>query len=156
MLAGLAPDFVTVIAQLTDDTAAIARTFPGVEVIELNLDNGERKTAPLNWGMDRYLAILDERDLILAMDADTRLSPDLTARAEAHFAAAPRLGAIAAHHLVHQPRGMLQRLQQMEMERGRRLATRRGGRRTCMSGMVQSATPSVPHCGSPAPLKRCA
>jgi poly-beta-1,6-N-acetyl-D-glucosamine synthase len=131
------PDLITVIAHnCTDATAAIARSFPGVDVVELNLDNGERKTAPLNWGMDRLLTILDERDLILAMDADTRLSPDLVARAEDHFAAVPQLGAVAAHHLVHDPRGPLQRLQQMEMERGRRSATRRGGRRTCMSGMA--------------------
>ena len=131
------PDFITVVAHnCKDDTAAIARSFPGVEVVELDLDNGERKTAPLNWGMDRFLTILDERDLIMTMDADTRLSTDLIARAEAHFAAVPRLGAVAAHHLVHSPRGMVQRLQQMEMERGRRSATRRGGRRTCMSGMA--------------------
>jgi poly-beta-1,6-N-acetyl-D-glucosamine synthase len=131
------PDFITVVAHnCKDGTAAVARSFPGVEVIELDLDNGERKTAPLNWGMDRLLAVLDERDLILTMDADTRLSRELIARAENHFLAVPKLGAVAAHHLVHKPRGLLQRLQQMEMERGRRSATRRGGRRTCMSGMA--------------------
>jgi cellulose synthase/poly-beta-1,6-N-acetylglucosamine synthase-like glycosyltransferase len=131
------PDFITVVAHnCTDDTAAIAGSFPGVEVIELNRKSKERKTAPLNWGMDRLLTILDDRDLIMAMDADTRLSPDLIARAEAHFAAVPRLGAAAAHHLVHSPRGLLQHLQAMEMERGRRSAVRRGGRRTCMSGMA--------------------
>jgi poly-beta-1,6-N-acetyl-D-glucosamine synthase len=130
------PDFITVIAHNCEDhTAAIARTFPGVDVVELNIDSKERKTAPLNWGMDRYLTILGERDLIMAMDADTRIDPNLIERAEAHFAAAPQLGSVSAHHMVADPRGLLQRLQQMEMERGRRSATRRGGRRTCMSGM---------------------
>jgi poly-beta-1,6-N-acetyl-D-glucosamine synthase len=131
------PDFITVIAHnCTDDTAAIARTFPGVEVVELNRNNGERKTAPLNWGMDRYLAILDERDLIFAMDADTKLDPELVANAERHFAAVPQLGAVSGHHLVDSPKGVLQHLQAMEMERGRRSADKRGGRRTCMSGMA--------------------
>jgi poly-beta-1,6-N-acetyl-D-glucosamine synthase len=131
------PDLIWVVAHnCKDDTAAIARTFPGVEVHELNLDNGERKTAPLNWGMDRLLAVLADRDKILTMDADTQLSPGLIASAVAHFDAVPRLGAVAAHHLVRSPRGLIQRLQQMEMERGRRSAERRGGRRTCMSGMA--------------------
>ena len=46
------------------------------------------------------------------------------------------LGAVSAHHLVHRPRSLLTRLQQLEMERGRRTTAGHYGRHTCMSGMA--------------------
>jgi poly-beta-1,6-N-acetyl-D-glucosamine synthase len=133
------PDIILVIPHnCTDSTAVLARGFDGVDVVELDNDprfTNERKTAPLNYGMDILLNLLDENDFILPMDADTQLSPELVERALAHFARNERLGAVSAHHLVQEPHGLLQRLQQMEMERGMYFANRRAGRRTCMSGM---------------------
>src|SRR5579863_7961207 len=81
-----------------DATAAIAAGL-GAEVIELHGITG-RKAGALNAALDIVLPQLDADDLVVCMDADTTIHPDLLKNAEAHFAADSRLGAVSSNHLV--------------------------------------------------------
>src|SRR3984957_14950053 len=117
-----------------DATAAVAAGL-GVEVIELHGITG-RKAGALNAALDIVLPQLDADDLVVCMDADTTIHPDLLANAEAHFAADPRLGAVSSNHLVAFKRTPIELLQAMEYERDRRMIGRRKGHYGCMTGMA--------------------
>ena len=117
-----------------DATAAVAAGL-GAEVIELHGITG-RKAGALNAALDIILPQLDADDLVVCMDADTTIHPDLLKNAEAHFAADPRLGAVSSNHLVDFKRTAIELLQAMEYERDRRMIGRRKGRYGCMTGMA--------------------
>ena len=68
-----------------DDTTAAVAAGLGAEVIELHGITG-RKAGALNAALDIVLPQLDTDDLVVCMDADTTIHPDLLANAEAHFA----------------------------------------------------------------------
>lgn len=73
-----APDRLIVIADnCTDDTAAIAAGL-GAEVV-VTEGNEHKKAGALNQVLDRLLPSLDERDLVLVMDADSALAPGFVA-----------------------------------------------------------------------------
>ena len=72
-----------------DETAAIAAKYDGVEVIELHGITG-RKAGALNAALDLVLPDLADDDLVVCMDADTIIHPDLLANASAHFRLEPR------------------------------------------------------------------
>ncbi|MFI6319080.1 glycosyltransferase family 2 protein [Nonomuraea sp. NPDC050556] len=73
-----APDRLIVIADnCTDDTAAIAAGL-GAEVV-VTEGNAHKKAGALNQVLDRLLPAMDERDLVLVMDADSALAPGFIA-----------------------------------------------------------------------------
>ena len=117
-----------------DATAAVAAGL-GAEVIELHGITG-RKAGALNAALDIVLPQLDADDLVVCMDADTTIHPDLLKNAEAHFAADPHLGAVSSNHLVDFKRTAIELLQAMEYERDRRMIGRRKGHYGCMTGMA--------------------
>ena len=117
-----------------DATAAVAAGL-GAEVIELHGITG-RKAGALNAALDIVLPQLAADDLVVCMDADTTIHPDLLQNAEAHFAADPHLGAVSSNHLVEFKRTAIELLQAMEYERDRRMIGRRKGHYGCMTGMA--------------------
>jgi cellulose synthase/poly-beta-1,6-N-acetylglucosamine synthase-like glycosyltransferase len=91
----LAPDRVVVVADnCTDDTVAIARSFPGVEVLE-TVANRHKKAGGLNQALDllRAEGRMDPADAVLVMDADSELEPEFLATA-VHRLAQGDVGAV--------------------------------------------------------------
>jgi cellulose synthase/poly-beta-1,6-N-acetylglucosamine synthase-like glycosyltransferase len=122
----------------TDGTVEAARR-AGATVIE-TVDNHGFRAGALNQVLGVILDDLDDDDVILAMDADTIVDPDLVANTIAHFDRDPSLGAVAANHLVRRSRNVLELLQLMEFERDRRYIGRKQGRVGAMSGMASAFT----------------
>jgi biofilm PGA synthesis N-glycosyltransferase PgaC len=118
-----------------DQTAVIAAKYDGVEVIELHGITG-RKAGALNAALDVILPDMADDDLVVCMDADTIIHPDLLANASAHFRLEPRLGAVSSNHLIKRHGTLIELLQAMEYERDRRFIGRRKGRYGCMTGMA--------------------
>ena len=109
-----------------DETAVIAAKYNGVEVIELHGITG-RKAGALNAALDVVLPDMADDDLVVCMDADTIIHPDLLANASAHFRLEPRLGAVSSNHLIKRHGTLIELLQAMEYERDRRFIGRRKG-----------------------------
>ena len=118
-----------------DDTAKIAAKYDGVEVMELHGITG-RKAGALNAALDAVLPELAEDDLVVCMDANTVIHPELLENAERHFQDEPGLGAVSSNHLIKRFGTLIELLQAMEYERDRRFIGRRKGRFGCMTGMA--------------------
>jgi poly-beta-1,6-N-acetyl-D-glucosamine synthase len=117
-----------------DKTAQVAGEF-GVEVMELHGISG-RKAGALNIALDAILPELGANDLVVCMDADTVIHPDLLRNAERHFTTDTRLAAVSSNHLITEHKTLIGVLQAMEYERDRRFIGRRKGRYGCMTGMA--------------------
>lgn len=129
------PDRITVICDnCTDDTASIAASF-GVHVMH-SVNNTGRKAGALNQALAVILPDLSDDDLVLCMDADTEVHPDLIKNATRHFRETEHLGAVSSNHLIYQHKTLVELLQAMEYERDRRFIGRRKGKFGCMTGMA--------------------
>ncbi len=120
----------------TDGTVEAARR-AGAEVFE-TVENVGYRAGALNQALSRVMPGLDDSDLILAMDADTIVDPDLVRNAVMHFDRDEGLGAVAANHLIGRWSTTLELLQVMEFERDRRYIGRKKGRVGAMSGMASA------------------
>ncbi len=118
-----------------DGTAKVAGKYDGVEVMDLHGITG-RKAGALNAALNALLPSLDDDDLVVCMDADTVIHPELIENAERHFEQDPRLGAVSSNHLIKRFGTIIEVLQAMEYERDRRFIGRRKGRYGCMTGMA--------------------
>ncbi len=105
----------------TDDTLAIARTMEGthgnVEVLVLTQENGGKSHA-LNHG-----ASMATGDIIVCMDADSKLSPN-TLKAGVRYFQDPKMGAVAGNVKVVNRDKMLTNLQALEYIEGLNLVRR--------------------------------
>ena len=131
-------DRIIVVANNCDDddgTAKVAGKYDGVEVMDLHGITG-RKAGALNAALNALLPSLDDDDLVVCMDADTVIHPELIENAERHFEQDPRLGAVSSNHLIKRFGTIIEVLQAMEYERDRRFIGRRKGRYGCMTGMA--------------------
>lgn len=95
----------------TDDTVAVARAL-GVDVME-TVGNADRKAGALN----QALATLPRDGYVLAMDADTQLSPDWIANALAALEERPDVGGVGAIFRAPEPTTYLGLCQYLEWER---------------------------------------
>jgi len=128
-----APDSVTVIADsCTDDTAGIARA-AGAEVF-VTLGNVSKKAGALNQLLSQRLSDLDADDVVLVMDADTRLAPGFIGRAKDLLEADVSLGAVGGVFVGHEPRTWLEHAQANEYARYARDIGRHGGRVMVLTG----------------------
>jgi cellulose synthase/poly-beta-1,6-N-acetylglucosamine synthase-like glycosyltransferase len=120
------PDRVVVIADnCVDKTAEIARR-AGCSVLT-SQNNRARKAGALNQALARLLPGFDGRDLILVMDADTRLSPDFIREAAGILAQDSEISAVGGVFEGDARRGILAQLQRNEFARyARQLQSRRG------------------------------
>ena len=129
------PDSITVMCDnCTDRTAEIALGM-GVNVMH-SVDNTGRKAGAMNQALAILLPPLGDEDIVLCMDADTEIDPDLIRNASRHFAQTEHLGAVSSNHLVRKTANLMELLQAMEYERDRRFIGRRKGKFGCMTGMA--------------------
>jgi poly-beta-1,6-N-acetyl-D-glucosamine synthase len=129
------PDEIVIMCdRCTDRTVAIAVEC-GVTVLK-SVANTGRKAGAMNQALDMLLPTLSDTDLVMCMDADTEVHPQLIENAVRHFDETPRLGAVSSNHLIRHHKTSIELLQAMEYERDRRFIGRRKGRYGCMTGMA--------------------
>ncbi len=127
------PDRVIVIANnCTDDTAEIARA-AGAEVLEMH-DNKHKKAGALNYGLSIVLPQLEEHDMVLIQDADTRLNYDFVDAAVVPLTW--NFGGSCARYDSSAASNLLQRLQSNEFARSRRSLSRKGGETKILVGIA--------------------
>ncbi len=102
-----------------DRTNEIAKQYEGGKVIVIRQEN-RGKAEALNTGIRAATG-----SIVLTVDADTKLNPGALSALAARFASDPRLGALSGNVKVDEPRGLLQRLQEVEYTTGIGL-TRKG------------------------------
>ena len=103
----------------TDRTLEVATERAGPRVRVVHQDN-RGKAAALNTGIASASGTI-----VLTVDADTRLNSVALRALATRFASEPRLGALSGNVKVDSPRGLLQRLQEVEYTTGIGL-TRKG------------------------------
>lgn len=122
----LVPDRVVVVADnCADRTSDVARA-AGCVVLESRGNRG-RKAGALNQALAQLLPTLGARDLLLVMDADTRLSPDFVRFTAGTLERDPDVSAVGGVFAGDDRKGLLPQLQRNEFARyARQLASRRG------------------------------
>lgn len=103
----------------TDKTYEIARRYEGPKMKVIHQEN-KGKAAALNTGINAASGAI-----VLTVDADTRLNAGALAIIAGRFSSDPRLGSLSGNVKVDKPRGLLQRLQDIEYATGIGL-TRKG------------------------------
>ena len=134
-----APDHILVAADnCTDGTVAIAKAM-GVEVLE-TWDNSARKAGALNQGLAKVLPALQPHDVVLMMDADSRLNHDFVAAGMAYFERWPLRGGISGSYVAAEHPARVALLQKIEYTQGLRTVHRRAGRIHVLSGAATMFT----------------
>ncbi|MGN6302620.1 MAG: glycosyltransferase family 2 protein [Angustibacter sp.] len=129
----LTPGRITVLADnCTDDTAALAEA-AGAEVFT-TVGNTHKKAGALNQFLARELPVLRPDDVVLVMDADTRLSPRFVEVAVSLLASHDVLGAVGGVFAGAAPSGWLEHCQANEYARYSRDVARHGGRVMVLTG----------------------
>ena len=127
------PEKVVVIADnCTDDTARIAREH-GAEVFE-TIGNREKKAGALNQALSEMFPGIDDRDVVMIMDADSVIVPDFLEVAMARLTDAPALIAVGGLFGGESGGGVVGQLQRNEYARYQRTIARRRGRVFVLTG----------------------
>ena len=127
------PERVIVVADnCTDSTVALAES-AGVEVVE-TVDNTDKKAGALNQVLKRLLPALGDNDLVLVLDADTRLSSGFLETAVARFADDRGLMAVGGLFRGEDGHGLIGQFQRNEYVRYEREIRRRRGRVFVLTG----------------------
>ena len=108
------PDYEVVVVDdgSTDGTAEALERYQGRNVKVIRQEN-KGKAEALNTGIRAASGTI-----ILTVDADTRLNEGALTSLAGRFSADPRLGALSGNVKVDNPRGILQRLQEVEYTTG--------------------------------------
>lgn len=122
----------------TDGTAEIARAM-GAEVL-VTVDNRAKKAGALNQGLALVMPDLLDTDVVLMMDADSRLAPDFVENGLAYFAVYPRRGGISGSYEAAEHRARVALLQRIEYAQGLRTVHRRGSTIHVLSGAATMFT----------------
>jgi cellulose synthase/poly-beta-1,6-N-acetylglucosamine synthase-like glycosyltransferase len=117
-------EMVVVCDNCTDDTAEVSRR-AGADRVMTTVGNTARKAGALNQALARLLPGLESDDLVLAMDADSRLSSDWIRSAVAALRHSRRIGGVCGTYLGEPASGLLCQLQRNEFVRATRLVPRR-------------------------------
>ena len=127
------PEKVVVVADnCTDDTARIAREH-GAQVFE-TIGNQEKKAGALNQALTELFRSVDERDVVMIMDADSIISADFLEVGMARLADAPALIAVGGLFGGEPGAGLVGQLQRNEYARYQRTIARRRGRVFVLTG----------------------
>ena len=136
------PDHVVVVADnCVDRTGEIART-AGCTVLETRRNRG-RKAGALNQALARLLPTLDARDLLLIMDADTRLAPGFLEESVDLLERDRDVSAVGGVFVGDARPGMLAQLQRNEFARYARQLESRRGRVFVLTGTATLFRPSA-------------
>lgn len=131
------PERVIVVADnCTDSTVALARA-AGVEVIETT-GNTQKKAGALNQMLRRLLPNQNDNDLVMVVDADTRLGPGFLEAAVKRFTDDRALMAVGGLFHGEPGHGLIGQFQRNEYVRYTREIHRRRGR-----GFVLTGTASI-------------
>lgn len=122
----------------TDGTVEIARAL-GVDVLETR-GNTAKKAGALNQGLALVLAAMEPDDVVLSMDADSRLSPDFIERGLRYFEAYGKRGGISGSYVADDHPSRVGLLQKIEYSQGLRTVHRRAGRIHVLSGAAAMFT----------------
>ena len=134
------PDRVIVVADnCTDATIAIAKA-AGVAVVE-SIENTQKKAGALNQVLSRLLPTLGENDLVLVMDADTRLGDLFVSTAVRRFTDDRALMAIGGLFQGEDGHGLIGQFQRNEYVRYSREIRRRRGRVFVLTGTASVFRP---------------
>jgi poly-beta-1,6-N-acetyl-D-glucosamine synthase len=131
------PDSVTVIADNCDDDTALLAQRAGADVFH-TLGNAAKKAGALNQYLTEQLGLLDDDDVVLVMDADTRLSPRFLETSRSLLAADPALGAVGGVFVGDRPDSWLEHAQANEYARYSRDVARHGGRVMVLTGTASA------------------
>ncbi|MFI9648293.1 glycosyltransferase family 2 protein [Streptomyces sp. NPDC052040] len=123
---------VVIADRCTDRTADIARE-NGCQVVETPASD-HLKAGVLNDVLPELLSGLDDTDLVLITDADSRICPEFTAVALRRLGTRPEVGAIGGVFYGQDGAGLLGALQRNEYARYAREVGRRGARATVLTG----------------------
>ena len=127
------PDRVVVVADnCSDATADIARG-SGADVFT-TVGNAEKKAGALNQILARLLPGIDERDVIMVMDADSVITPDFLATALGRLEAEPDLIAVGGVFNGEPGGGIVGQLQRNEFSRYQRYISRHKGKVFVLTG----------------------
>ena len=127
------PDRVIVVADnCTDRTAPIARDM-GHEAFT-TVDNAHKKGGALNQVLSQILPVCTPRDVILVMDADTRLDPRFIAVATAELEHDPELSAVGGVFYGDEGGGLVGQFQRNEYARYSLQIRQRRGRVFVLTG----------------------
>lgn len=133
----LPPGRLVVVADnCTDETATLACA-AGAEVF-FTRDNGHKKAGALNQFLSRELPSLATDDVVLVMDADTRLSPQFAEVAVTTLRANDELGAVGGVFAGAAPSTWLEHCQANEFARYARDVARHGGRVMVLTGTASA------------------
>jgi poly-beta-1,6-N-acetyl-D-glucosamine synthase len=119
----------------TDNTAEVAGSVAGVEVMEYPGYNAHNKAGVLNWTINMLLPDLEDEDLVLVTDADSILDPAFIESAMAALSD-ERVGAVCASFYGQRRTGLLSLLQCNEYRRFSRQISRRRERTLVLSGVA--------------------
>ena len=127
------PHSVTVVADNCDDATSELAEAAGAGVFA-TVGNTHRKAGALNQYLDRLLPSLDADDVVLVMDADTRLSDSFLETATRLLGADEVLGAVGGVFVGAEPTSWLEHAQANEYARYARDIARHGGRVMVLTG----------------------
>lgn len=136
------PDHVIVVADnCVDSTGEIARS-AGCTVIETHRNRG-RKAGALNQALARLLPTFDSRDLLLVMDADTRLAPSFLEESAGILERDGDVSAVGGVFEGDARPGLLAQLQRNEFARYARQLDSRKGRVFVLTGTATLFRPGA-------------
>ncbi|WP_300017334.1 glycosyltransferase family 2 protein [Pseudonocardia sp.] len=128
----LPDEVVVVVDNCTDGTAEVAAAHD--VAVQRTVANTDRKAGALNQALDRILPELADHDLILAMDADSALTPAFLTEALTWLDNHPGDGAVGGVFAGRPGGGLVGALQRNEYARYAREVARRGARATVLTG----------------------
>jgi cellulose synthase/poly-beta-1,6-N-acetylglucosamine synthase-like glycosyltransferase len=127
------PDRIVVVADnCSDQTVPLAKA-AGAQVFR-TVGNRHKKAGALNGALETLLPTFTDTDVVLAMDADSRLAPDFVELGLRHLTGTSNRGAISGSYVARADHTLVGLLQRIEYAQGLHHVHSRSGRIHVLSG----------------------